>query len=44
MDYIEKHGRRKAFMGDTPGKDSRTGRKVIERMRKEGRVRGKEIN
>ena len=44
MDYIEKHGRRKAFMGNTPGKDSRTGREVIERMRKEGKVRGKEIN
>uniref|UniRef100_UPI001FDF06F9 RHS repeat-associated core domain-containing protein n=1 Tax=Chitinilyticum litopenaei TaxID=1121276 RepID=UPI001FDF06F9 len=28
------------FMGKTPGKSSRTGRKVIERMRLEGKIRG----
>ncbi len=30
--------RRKFFIGRTPGKNSKTGRKVLERMREEGRV------
>jgi len=29
------------YMGRTPGKKSKTGRNVIERMRNEGKVRGK---
>ncbi|XAM44034.1 hypothetical protein TPDSL_05310 [Terrisporobacter petrolearius] len=28
------------YMGRTPGKKSKTGRNVIERMRNEGKVRG----
>ena len=31
---------RKKFMGRTPGKNSKTGREVIARMRGEGRIRG----
>ena len=31
---------RKEFLGRTPGKTSKTGREVIERMRSEGRIRG----
>lgn len=29
------------YMGRTPGKKSKTGREVIERMRNEGKIRGK---
>lgn len=31
---------RKAYMGKTPGKKSRTGREVIARMKSEGKIRG----
>jgi len=32
---------RTEYLGRTPGKSSRTGRKVIENMRDEGRIRGR---
>ena len=41
LNDIAKYGKRYAFMGNTPGKASRTGREEIQRMKKEGRIKTK---
>lgn len=36
---VKRVSKRRKYLGSTPGKTTRTGREVIERMRKEGKIR-----